>query len=297
MAKPTAHTDPTRRHDFLFLIEVQDGNPNGDPDAGNLPRVDPETMQGLMTDVAIKRRMRDYVTIAREGTDGYAIYIAEGAALNQRHREAYEALGLNKSKAPNDDARAEMCRRYWDVRMFGALMSTGDHNCGQVRGPVQLTAARSIDPIFPNEITITRVTVTDEKELKDFRDSAGTKGKEREMGRKSLVPYGLYLGRGFFTPAFAQDTSATTDDLQLLWDALINCWDLTHSASRGAMACRALHIFSHSSSLGDAPAHRLFDAIDIHHVPGITAPRDFTDYNIKLDDKAIPAKITHTTLD
>src|SRR5215204_1531899 len=220
-----AHNDVARRHDFVLLYDVTDGNPNGDTDAGNLPRVDPETMQGLVTDVAIKRKVRDWVDAARGTEAGHNIYVQSGVALNAQHRLAYDArnlksTGSKQAAADVDQARAWMCANFYDIRMFGAVMTTGV-NCGQVRGPLQLTFSRSIDPIVQLEPTITRVAVTREEDatVVEGDDTQGG-GKRTEMGRKALIPYGLYRAHGFFTPRFAQSTGATSDDLALFWQAL-----------------------------------------------------------------------------
>lgn len=282
------HLDPTRRHDFAILFDVTDGNPNGDPDAGNLPRVDPETMHGLVTDVCLKRKVRDFVAAARPGDERFKIYVESGAILNDQHQRAYTALKLNASKAKREDiqaTRAWMCENFYDVRTFGAVMSTGI-NCGQVRGPVQLTFSRSIDPITPLDVTITRVAVTNEKDA----------GKDTEMGRKAIVPYGLYRGHGFFSPRFAADTKVGSEDLAVLWDALQRMWDLDHSASRGMMSCRGLVIFTHENALGNAPAHHLFDRLQVKRKDGVEVARHFSDYAVALDEAALPEGVTVTRL-
>lgn len=285
------HLDPHRRHDFLLLFDCTDGNPNGDPDAGNLPRVDPETMQGLVTDVAIKRKVRDRLTAAGLDAENarHKIYVEQRAVLNAQHQRAYDALeltsiGAKQPRAEVDKTRAWMCHNFFDVRMFGAVMSTGV-NCGQVRGPVQLTFARSIDPIVPIEVTITRVAVTKEGE-----------DKETEMGRKSIIPYGLYLARGFFTPQFAKDTGVDAEDMALLWKALVQMWEIDRSATRGMMACQGLYVFSHDNALGDAPAHKLFERLHVSCRDGVDAPRSFSDYEVTLDDEALPSGITLKSL-
>lgn len=299
--------DPARRHDFILLFDVTDGNPNGDPDAGNLPRVDPETMHGLVTDVCLKRKVRNYVDLRENGNggaNGRSIYVQEkGVALNALHRQAYEAEGLkptgNKQAAGEvSRVRDRMCRTYYDVRVFGAVMTTGV-NCGQVRGPIQLTFSRSIDPITPLDISITRVAITKEEDTKvvvSDEDGEGRGGKRTEMGRKAMLPYGLYLSKGFFSAAFAQQTGVTREDLELFWEALQNMWDLDRSSSRGMMACRGLYVFSHESSLGNAPAHQLFQRIRVTRNPQIEAPRSFTDYQVAVDDQDLPAGITLTRL-
>jgi CRISPR-associated protein Csd2 len=295
------YTDVNRRHDFVLLFDVVDGNPNGDPDAGNLPRVDPETMQGLVTDVAIKRKVRDYVALAKENVEPYRIYVQAGEALNTRHKEAYDALGLKStgtkqlSMSDVSDARGWMCGKFYDIRMFGAVMSTGV-NCGQVRGPMQITFARSISPIVPLDLSITRVAVTraEDMAVTAGEDGVGTGGKQSEMGRKALVPYALYLAHGFFNPHFARTTGATADDLELFWAALQMMWDTDRSASRGMMACQGLYIFSHESSLGNAPAHKLFERISAS--TSVVAPRSYKDYSVTVAGENLPDGVSLTTL-
>jgi CRISPR-associated protein Csd2 len=287
------------RHDFVLLFDVTDGNPNGDPDAGNLPRVDPETMQGLVTDVAIKRKVRDWVDIARGDEGRYKIYVQNGDALNAVHRRAYEDLkikstGAKQAKGDVEKARAWMCQNFYDIRMFGAVMTTGV-NCGQVRGPVQLTFGRSINPVVPLDVSITRVAVTREEDAKVVvaEESGATSGKQTEMGRKALVPYGLYRAYGFFNPHFAEQTGVTEDDLELFWKALQQMWDMDRSAARGMMACRGLYVFSHESNLGNAPAHTLFDRITVKRKKNIEVPRSVSDYDIVVDT-AMPEEVTLT---
>jgi CRISPR-associated protein Csd2 len=297
------HFDVNRRHDFVLFFDVSDGNPNGDPDAGNLPRVDPETMQGLVTDVAIKRKVRDWMDIARGDEGRFKIYVQSGGdALNTIHRRAYEDLGLisKGTKQPKEDvdkARAWMCANFYDIRVFGAVMTTGV-NCGQVRGPVQFTFARSVDPIVPLDLSITRVAVTREEDAKVVVAEEGGEatGKQTEMGRKALVPYGLYRAHGFFNPHFAKQTGVTEEDLSLFWQALQQMWDLDRSASRGMLACRGLYIFSHESSLGDAPAHELFERVQIERNGDVIAPRSFRDYFVTVDAADLPAGVTLTRL-
>lgn len=296
------HTQVARRHDFVLLFDVTDGNPNGDPDAGNLPRVDPETMHGLVTDVAIKRKIRDYVDAARGDEGPFKIYVQSGEALNTKHQRAYDDLGLKSTGSKQkrgdvDQARDWMCRNFFDIRMFGAVMSTGV-NAGQVRGPVQITFARSISPIVHLDVSITRVAVTDPKDMEVGVKEEGepTAGKQTEMGRKSLVPYGLYRAAGFFNAHFARQTGATDDDLQLLWTALVNMWDFDRSAARGMMACQGLWVFSHRDPLGNAPAHRLFERIRIAAKPGAAPPRSVADYDISVDQGGLPAEVILTRL-
>ncbi|PKL77042.1 MAG: type I-C CRISPR-associated protein Cas7/Csd2 [Candidatus Melainabacteria bacterium HGW-Melainabacteria-1] len=292
------YCDPERRQDFIFLFEVTDGNPNGDPDAGNLPRVDPETMQGLVTDVCIKRKVRNFVD-ATKGSEGrYKIYVQNKDALNTVHQRAYTELGLTSSgsKQKREDveqARQWMCQNFFDIRSFGAVMTTGV-NCGQVRGPLQLTFARSISPIVPLEVSITRIAVT---KPEDFDYSAEDKkgGKVTEMGRKAIVPYGLYMGMGFYNPHFAKQTGFDGDDLQLFWDALQRMWDLDRSASRGMMACRGLYVFSHSSALGDLPAHVIKDKVHVSLQDSEAVPRQFSDYTVTVNAD-LPESVSLTRL-
>jgi CRISPR-associated protein Csd2 len=367
------YSDPARRHDFVLLFDVTDGNPNGDPDAGNLPRVDPETMQGLVTDVCLKRKIRNYILANRwkdgKPSQGYDIYVKERGILNCEHQRAYDARGIEvgepksevipsdligvfvpggepvtlpdgfsleagdtedswnlqysglldtqgrkealkqigdelgkkakdfcsslvkgaKSRKPTheevDSARKWMCEQFFDIRAFGAVMSTGV-NCGQVRGPIQLTFARSVDPVVPLDLSITRMAVTREEDAQ----------KEREMGRKTLLPYGLYKGQGFFTPHFAKDTGVSSEDLSVFWQALQQMWDLDRSASRGLMACRGLYIFTHKDSIGNAPAHALFERIQVRRKDSVEAPRKFDDYSVTVDEKDLPKDVTLTKL-
>lgn len=293
-----------RRHDFVLMFEAIDGNPNGDPDADNMPRVDPETMQGLVTDVCLKRKIRNYVSLAAEGREHCRIYVQDkGIALNTLHEEAYRAQGIKStgSKQPRADiekTRAWMCSQFYDVRMFGAVMTTGV-NCGQVRGPIQLTFARSIDPIAPTAFSITRVAITKQADADVVvaeKEGDTTTGKSTEMGRKSLVPYGLYVGHGFFSPAFAKQTGVSRADLELFWDALQGMWDLDRSASRGMLALRGLYVFSHENPLGNAPAHRLFDRVKVERRPGVGAPREFGHYEVRISESDLPEGVTLTRL-
>ncbi len=290
MSPLPATCDPNLRHDFILLFDVLDGNPNGDPDAGNLPRVDPETMQGLVTDVALKRKVRNYVHATRGDEERYKIYVEEGSVLNHQHQRAYTALNLKSKGAKQDQktrnqAKDWMCRNFYDVRTFGAVMSTGV-NCGQVRGPVQLTFARSIDPILPLEVTITRVAITDESE------KTAEEGTRATMGRKALVPYALFRAHGFFVPTFANKTSFNGEDLQLFWESLEQMWVLDRSASRGLTSCRALYLFTHDSALGKAPAHALFERVQVQKKEGVTAPRAFSDYRVQVAGEDLPEGVT-----
>lgn len=285
-----AHLDPDRRHDFVYLFDVEDGNPNGDPDAGNLPRVDPETMQGLVTDVAVKRNIRDYVDAAKGEEGRFKIYMQHQGVLNRQHRRAYDELDIDAddpSREEVDEARVWMCQHFYDIRTFGAVMSTGV-NAGQVRGPMQLTFARSIDPVVPMDVSITRVAITRE----DDADS-----KETEMGRKAIVPYGLYRGRGFYNPNFAHGEGGTgfdQEDLELFWQALKMGWELDRSASRGTVALRGLYVFSHKNPLGNAPAHELFGRVNVQAREEVEAPRSFTDYEVRVEDDGLPGDVTLT---
>lgn len=319
------YCDPTRRHDFAFLFDVTNGNPNGDPDAGNLPRIDPETMRGLVTDVCIKRKVRDWVDMTHGTEEHLEIYVQnKGIALNALHQRAHQAVfgttpsengqsgqdpletkdvqhpkrtkggeqgkdtQVDESKAARQNPRrAWMCQQFYDVRTFGAVLSTGDYPAGQVRGPIQLTFAQSIDPIIPLDISITRVAVA---EIDPKKKTTST------MGRKAFVPYGLYLGYGFFVPHFAQQTGFSTEDLELFWTALQSIWDIDRSASRGMLALRGLYIFSHSNVLGNAPAHSLFERIHVRLANDVQVPRRITDYVITVNDTALPDGVILTQL-
>jgi CRISPR-associated protein Csd2 len=294
-----------RRHDFVLLFDVTDGNPNGDPDAGNLPRVDPETMQGLVTDVSLKRRVRNWIDATRGDQSPYRIYVQnKGVALNTMHQEAYDAeklksSGSRQTRGDVDKARAWMCEQFYDIRTFGAVMTTGV-NCGQVRGPVQMTFARSIDPLIPLEVAITRVAITKPEDavkapIEGEEDGRAT-GKVTEMGRKSIVPYGLYRGYGFVTPTFARHTNFSVGDLSLFWAALQNMWDLDRSSSRGLTACRGVYVFSHESELGNAPADQLLSRIQVKRRAGVQAPRSVSDYEVSVDEAEMPQGVTLTKL-
>lgn len=278
----------TNRYEFIYLFDVENGNPNGDPDAGNMPRIDPETGHGLVTDVCLKRKIRNFVEIAKGGSEGYNIYVTEKAVLNRNNEMAYKALEIKpeKKKLPKkvEDARKVtrwMCDNFFDVRSFGAVMTT-EVNCGQVRGPVQLAFAKSVDPIVPAEVSITRMAVTNEKDLE----------KERTMGRKYIVPYGLYRAEGFISAHLAdgdKGTGFSDDDLELLWQALMNMFDHDHSAARGKMNARGLIVFKHDDKLGNAPAHKLFDAVTVVPADGLEGPaRKFGDYTVNVDEAAVP---------
>jgi CRISPR-associated protein Csd2 len=298
------YSDPNRRHDFVLLFDVIDGNPNGDPDAGNLPRVDPETMQGLVTDVCLKRKVRNFVEVSSlEETDEerkkrLKIYVEHHGVLNEQHERAYTAIGKKPAKKPDKETQDQacnwMCENFYDIRMFGAVMTT-EVNCGQVRGPLQLTFARTLDPIIPLDLSITRMAVTSRKE-KEQQEAAEEGEFLATMGRKALLPYGLYRGHGFFSPHLAERTRADADDLALFWKALQQMWDIDHSASRGFMACRGLYVFSHDSKLGNMPAHALFNLVSIRRKQGVEAPRKFEDYEITVAQDQLPENITLTRL-
>lgn len=295
MQQPTteAVNDTSKRHDFVLLFDVRDGNPNGDPDAGNLPRTDPETMQGIVTDVALKRKVRDFVDMARGSESRYKIYVQHGQFLgDQRARTFSDRGGKAKGTNPNT-AREWMCEEFFDVRMFGAVMSMKEHNAGQVRGPVQLTFARSIDPVVPIDTSIVG-PAQNQKDVNKAEngDEATNYGT---MGRKSTVPYGLYRAHGFFNPHFAAQTGVTPDDLALLWQALQSMFDFDRSASRGELACRGLYVFTHDSALGNAPAHKLFSLVETPPSKS-SAPRSYSDYAVRVLDDAVPAGVTLTTL-
>lgn len=269
------------RYEFALLFDVQNGNPNGDPDAGNTPRVDPETGHGLVTDVCLKRKIRNHVSLAKEGAEGYNIYVQEKAVLNRTNEMAYKEFNLKPEakKLPKkiEDAQKVtgwMCANFFDIRSFGAVMTT-EVNCGQVRGPVQMAFAKSVDPILSQEVSITRMAVTNEKDLE----------KERTMGRKHIVPYGLYVAQGFISAPLAAKTGFSEEDLELLWNALINMFEHDRSAARGMMSSQKLFVFKHQEKLGNAPAHKLFDLIDIKRAEGSEGPaRSFKDYSVTIGD-------------
>ena len=289
------HLDATKRHDFMILFDVTDGNPNGDPDAGNLPRVDPETGQGFVTDVALKRKIRNYVDALRGKEERFKIYIQQGAVLNERNQRAYTALQKDSKKANTKDVsetRAWMCDNFFDVRTFGAVMST-EINCGQVRGPVQLTFARSVDRILPMDAAITRVALTKADEKASRNEDGESTASSGTIGRKAFIPYGLYVGYGFFVPSYASDTKFDNADLELVWQALMNMWDLDRSASRGRTACRGLYVFSHDSALGNAPSHQLFKRIQI---PSVGVTRAFEQYDVRVSETDLPSGVTLTRL-
>jgi len=284
----------SHRYEFVYLFDVTNGNPNGDPDAGNLPRLDPETNRGLVTDVAIKRKIRNYVALEKEGEPGHAIYMQEKSVLNNQHMKAYVALGIERNptsdakKLPKDEAKAReltawMCKNFFDVRTFGAVMTT-EVNAGQVRGPVQIAFATSIDPVVPLEVSITRVAVTNEKDME----------KERTMGRKHILPYGLYRMHGFISAKLAERTGFSEDDLQLLWRALTSLFEHDRSAARGEMAARKLIVFEHEHPMGNAPAHVLFDRVKVGRIDGQDASpaRNYADYKVDIDRDNMPAGVS-----
>lgn len=284
------------RYEFVALFDVENGNPNGDPDAGNMPRVDPETGYGIVTDVCLKRKIRNYVDVVKEGEQGYGIYIKEGVPLNRSDKTALEYLGIDENKVKEAKKKDKdldlkirdfMCQNFFDIRTFGAVMTTFTKNalnCGQVRGPVQVSFARSIDPIVPQELTITRTAITTE---------ADAEVKKTEMGRKYIVPYALYRAEGYVSANLARKvTGFSEDDLELLWEALINMFDIDHSAARGKMALRRLIIFKHDSELGNAPAYKLFDSVQVRRVEESLPARCYNDYEITVDESAIPASVT-----
>ena len=282
------------RYDFVILFDVENGNPNGDPDAGNMPRIDPETGYGLVTDVCLKRKIRNYVETVKENDENYRIYIKDTVPLNRSDADAIKALGINedlkaaKKSDPDIDRRLRnyMCEHYYDIRTFGAVMTTfvkGALNCGQVRGPVQLSFARSVDTIIPQEVTITRVAITTE---------ADAEKKGTEMGRKYIVPYALYRAEGYVSANLARKTTGfSEDDLQLLWEAILNMFENDHSAARGKMAVRELIVFKHSSELGNAPAYKLFDAVTVQRKDPTPPARSYRDYTVTVSD-ALPEGVT-----
>lgn len=290
------------RYEFVVLFDVENGNPNGDPDAGNMPRIDPESGLGLVTDVCLKRKIRNYVETVKEDQDRFKIYIKENVPLNRSDRTACENVGVEetdekkltealkklKKNEPDVDMKIRdyMCDQFFDIRAFGAVMTTfvkAALNCGQVRGPVQIGFARSIDPVVSQEVTITRVAITTEKDAEN---------KSTEMGRKSIVPYGLYRAEGYISANLARKvTGFSEEDLELLWDAIINMFENDHSAARGKWRCAKLIVFKHSKELGDCPAYKLFDAVKVHRKEGVMYPRKYEDYVVAVDETAIPESV------
>ena len=290
------------RYEFVILFDVENGNPNGDPDAGNMPRVDPDTGLGLVTDVCLKRKIRNYVETVKEDSTGYRIYVKDGVPLNHSDNEAYQALDIDEKKIkelkkadPTLDERVRdwMCANFYDIRTFGAVMTTfmkSALNCGQVRGPVQLGFARSVEPIYPQEVTITRVAITTE---------ADAEKKDTEMGRKYIVPYGLYRCEGYVSANLARKTTGFSDeDLNLLWEAILNMYEHDHSAARGKMAVRELIVFKHDSELGCAPAWKLFDTVKVARKDGNapTPARAYSEYEVTVDEASIPQGVTVTRM-
>lgn len=293
--------DPGCRYDFQFLFDATDSNPNGDPDAGNMPRVDPETMQGIVTDVCLKRKIRNYIDLVKSPSgpydltdsspeeNGYGIFVRSGdVALNTKIEAAWEgeeavvdeeaapaAKGKGKAKKSSQgskdyqEQKQRLCRRYYDIRMFGAVLGTGNHPCGMVRGPMQLTMSRSVDPVLPVELTITRVVRTKDED-----------NKETEMGTKPIIYYGLYRGGGFYSPKLAEKTGVTSEDLRLFWQALIGLFDHDHAAARGLLQMQKIFVFKHASPLGNYPSGKLFDLIEVTRKPGIVSARSFKDYEV-----------------
>ncbi|MBS6735277.1 MAG: type I-C CRISPR-associated protein Cas7/Csd2 [Clostridiales bacterium] len=286
------------RYEFVILFDVENGNPNGDPDAGNMPRIDPESGYGLVTDVCLKRKIRNYVETVKENEEGYQIYIREDVPLNRSDKKAFEYLNIDaddnkklkelKKKDPDADLKIRdfMCRNFYDIRTFGAVMTTfvkASLNCGQVRGPVQLGFARSIDPIVSQEITITRVAITTE-------DDAAN--KSTEMGRKNIVPYALYRAEGYISANLARKvTGFSEEDLELLWEAIVNMFEHDHSAARGKMAVRRLIVFKHSKELGDCPSYKLFDAVEVKRKEDVVYPRKYQDYEVTVHQDQIPSSV------
>lgn len=285
----TSHLDPKKRHDAVLLMDITDGNPNGDPDAGNQPRIDPETRQGLMTDSCIKRKLRNYVQAVGEGQDGLSILIEDGAVLRDRFAPAFDALNIPKPKGKTQEDQQKLAtwlqEHYWDLRMFGGVLES-ELRAGQVWEPVQIGIARSIDPILPMTMTITRCAVSNPKDNKD----------NKTMGKKELIPYGLYRAYLTYSPHRAP-SSLSSDDLQLLWDSLCNCWDFDRSSGRGFMNCRGLYVFSHENKFGNSRAHELFRHIDPKLEETGNVPRQFSDYKpVIINDANLPSGITLTRL-
>lgn len=298
------------RYEFVVLFDCENGNPNGDPDAGNMPRIDPETGYGIVTDVCLKRKIRNYVETAKEDEPGHRIFIKENVPLNRSENEAFAEVGIDNAadmkaddlkkkikavKANGVDADTQikdyLCGEFFDIRTFGAVLTTcvkGALNCGQVRGPVQLSFARSIDPIVPQELTITRTAITTE---------ADAEKKSTEMGRKYIVPYGLYRAEGYVSANLARKTTGfSEEDLALLWQAILNMFECDHSAARGKMAVRELIVFKHDSELGNAPAYKLFDTVKVERIDAEKPPRAYADYKVSVDKAAVPAGVTVTRM-
>lgn len=289
------------RYEFVILFDVENGNPNGDPDAGNMPRTDPETGYGLVTDACLKRKIRNYVEALKEDAPGYRIYVKDNVPLNRSDREACDYVGVDPDKLKelkkkdehlDEKLRDFMCSNFFDVRTFGAVMTTftkGALNCGRVCGPVQIGFARSIDPVTPQEVTITRIAITKE---------ADAENKNTEMGRKYIVPYGLYRAEGFISANLARKTTGFSEsDLELLWQAILNMFELDRSAARGKMAVRELIVFRHDSELGNAPAHKLFDLIRVQRKDDVIYPRAYSDYTVSVDLDKLPKGVQCIRMD
>jgi len=276
------------RYEFVYLFDVENGNPNGDPDAGNMPRVDPETNYGIVTDVCLKRKIRNFVEIVKNRQKPWDIYVQEKAILTDKQGEAYATENVQKAEGGDKIAKARdwMCRNFFDIRTFGAVMALKENNCGQVRGPVQMNFARSIEPVVPLEVTITRMAVATEREAKS------QEGDNRTMGRKSIVPYGLYKAEGYISAHLAKQTGFSEEDLELLWQALINMFDHDRSAARGKMAARVLVVFKHDNALGNAPAHTLLSRLKATRDATDKPARAYTDYKVNLDEANMPKGIT-----
>lgn len=276
------------RYDFVYLFDCKDGNPNGDPDAANSPRIDPQDMHGLVSDVCLKRKIRNFALLAKNGQPPFDIFVQQGSVLNDKILDGHKAAGNDvdgKKKTADrkqvQSARAEMCKRFYDVRTFGAVMSTGA-NAGQVRGPVQLSFSRSIDPILPLDLSITRMAVTEAKEAD---------APNQTMGRKNLIPYGLYRCHGFISAHLANETGFSDDDLALFWQSLTQMFDHDRSASRGTMSPQKLFVFKHQSALGNAPAHKLFERVTVQRKSGVAAGRSFADYEVIVNKSDLPPGI------
>lgn len=289
------------RYEFVILFDVENGNPNGDPDAGNMPRTDPETGYGLVTDACLKRKIRNYVEALKEDAPGYRIYVKDNVPLNRSDREACDYVGVDPDKLKelkkkdehlDEKLRDFMCSNFFDVRTFGAVMTTftkGALNCGRVCGPVQIGFARSIDPVTPQEVTITRIAITKETDAEN---------KNTEMGRKYIVPYGLYRAEGFISANLARKTTGFSEsDLELLWQAILNMFELDRSAARGKMAVRELIVFRHDSELGNAPAHKLFDLIRVQRKDDVIYPRAYSDYTVSVDLDKLPKGVQCIRMD
>jgi len=291
----------TNRYEFVMLYDVENGNPNGDPDAGNMPRIDPETGHGIVTDVCIKRKIRNYVDMAKNGESGFDIYIKQdNIFLNDKSKTAIDQSKEIKDKTQRSArARDIMCLKYYDIRTFGAVLTAFTkkesglwNSSGQLRGPVQLAFGRSIDPIFTQDITITRLSISDAKELEEFQKGKAENGKSNTMGRKSIVPYGLYRQEGFISANIAQTVTGFSDiDLELLWEAIISMFEFDRSAARGKMVLRELIIFQHESALGNAPSSKLFELVQVSRKDGVVAPRKYSDYSVMVDEAPEGVKI------